>query len=104
MSLFQPVGLSVLSVETSQLNLGQMYEAIVSTYIISKDQPLPTAEEVMLCCYNTTAEQVENFLRRAASFYAKGKVFCLANVDVMDFEVLKTVESAFDRQLRNVPG
>ena len=54
-----------------------MWRAILSIYMHSPDQGLPSAAEVLVCCESTTAEEVELLLRRALQSPAdKGTVTC----------------------------
>ena len=42
-----------------------MWRTILSIYMTSADQGLPSAAEVLVCCESTTTEEVELLLRRA---------------------------------------
>ena len=42
-----------------------MYSVLLSLYMHSDNQPLPTLSEVLLCSENTSKEEVDLFLRRA---------------------------------------
>ena len=42
-----------------------MWRTILSIYMQSPDQGLPTTTEVLVCCESTTKEEVELLLRRA---------------------------------------
>ena len=42
-----------------------MWRTILSIYMQSPDQGLPTAAEVLVCCESTATEEVELLLRRA---------------------------------------
>ncbi|XP_028416584.1 E3 ubiquitin-protein ligase rnf213-alpha-like [Dendronephthya gigantea] len=53
-------------------------------------QPLPTDEEVIVCNENTTAEEIELLWRRAV-VDDKGQLFCLANADLLDYDVSQQV-------------
>nr|XP_039260808.1 E3 ubiquitin-protein ligase RNF213-like [Styela clava] len=39
--------------------------ALISLYMTNPEQPLPIAPEVLLCCQQTSEEEVERFMRRA---------------------------------------
>jgi len=42
-----------------------MWRTVLSIYMTSSEQPLPSATEVLICSENTTGEEVELLLRRA---------------------------------------
>ncbi|XP_052765375.1 E3 ubiquitin-protein ligase rnf213-alpha-like isoform X1 [Mya arenaria] len=58
----------------------------LSIYMHSIEQPLPSADEVLLCTHTTNKEEVEIFLRRSMN-EQKGKLHCLVNADLLDFDV-----------------
>ena len=45
-----------------------MFSTLLSLYMHSLEEPLPTLSEVLLCSENTTMEEVDLFLRRAICF------------------------------------
>ncbi|XP_061703162.1 E3 ubiquitin-protein ligase rnf213-alpha isoform X2 [Syngnathoides biaculeatus] len=70
----------------------------ISVYMVSKDQPLPTYDEVLLCNSSTTYEQVELFLRRCLSAGCKGKkIYCLLYGDLLMYDVSCKVVKFFQR-------
>ncbi|XP_072299387.1 E3 ubiquitin-protein ligase rnf213-alpha-like [Eucyclogobius newberryi] len=68
----------------------------ISTYMSSKDESLPTQDEVLLCTSTTPYEQVELFLRRCLSCGYRGdKIYSLLYADVLTYDVSSKAESFF---------
>ncbi|XP_077086723.1 E3 ubiquitin-protein ligase rnf213-alpha [Siphateles boraxobius] len=71
----------------------------ISIYMSSKNEPLPTYDEVLLCSSSTPYEEVELFLRRCLSAGYKGKkIYTMLYVDQLTYEVSYKVEQFFQRQ------
>ncbi|XP_059403390.1 E3 ubiquitin-protein ligase rnf213-alpha-like [Carassius carassius] len=71
----------------------------ISIYISSKNEPLPTYDEVLLCSASTPYEEVELFLRRCLSAGYKGKkIYTMLYVDQLAYEVSYKVEQFFQQQ------
>ncbi|KAL1265130.1 hypothetical protein QQF64_003157, partial [Cirrhinus molitorella] len=71
----------------------------ISIYMSSKDEPLPTYDEVLLCSASTPYEEVELFLRRCLSAGYRGKkIYTMLYVDQLTYEVSYKVEQFFQRQ------
>ncbi|NWJ10383.1 RN213 ligase, partial [Crypturellus undulatus] len=59
-------------------------------------QPLPTFDEVLLCTPQTTAEQVELFLRRCLSPRSRGeKIYTMLYADELSYDVSARTEELF---------
>jgi len=71
----------------------------ISIYMSSKNEPLPTYDEVLLCSSSTPYEEVELFLRRCLSAGYRGKkIYTMLYVDQLPYEVSYKVEQFFQRQ------
>ncbi|XP_072568016.1 E3 ubiquitin-protein ligase rnf213-beta isoform X2 [Paramormyrops kingsleyae] len=76
----------------------------LSIYMHSAEQPLPSCDEVLLCQEETTAEQVELFLRRALGRCApddQGKIFTLINAGLLAYDVSVSLGEHFELLQRN---
>ncbi|NWX15491.1 RN213 ligase, partial [Aegotheles bennettii] len=64
----------------------------------SPNQPLPTFDEVLLCTPQTTAEQVELFLRRCLTPCSGGeKIYTMLYADELSYDVSCRAEELFQR-------
>ncbi|XDV14216.1 hypothetical protein PO909_002393 [Leuciscus waleckii] len=71
----------------------------ISIYMRSKNEPLPTYDEVLLCSSSTPYEEVELFLRRCLSAGYRGKkIYTMLYVDQLTYEVSYKVEQFFQHQ------
>ncbi|XP_026134867.1 E3 ubiquitin-protein ligase rnf213-alpha-like isoform X3 [Carassius auratus] len=71
----------------------------ISIYMSSKNEPLPTYDEVLLCSASTPFEEVELFLRRCLSAgYSGKKIYTMLYVDQLTYEVSYKVEQFFQHQ------
>ncbi|XP_056587886.1 E3 ubiquitin-protein ligase rnf213-alpha-like [Triplophysa dalaica] len=71
----------------------------LSIYMSSKNEPLPTYDEVLLCSASTPCEEVELFLRRCLSAGYRGKkIYTMLYVDQLTYEVSYKVEQFFQHQ------
>ncbi|XP_048046866.1 E3 ubiquitin-protein ligase rnf213-alpha isoform X2 [Megalobrama amblycephala] len=71
----------------------------ISVYMSSKNEPLPTYDEVLLCSASTPYEEVELFLRRCLSSGYRGKkIYTMLYVDQLTYEVSYKVEQFFQHQ------
>jgi len=71
----------------------------ISVYMSSKNEPLPTYDEVLLCSAYTPYEEVELFLRRCLSSGYRGKkIYTMLYVDQLTYEVSYKVEQFFQHQ------
>ncbi|XP_048870948.1 E3 ubiquitin-protein ligase rnf213-beta [Brienomyrus brachyistius] len=71
----------------------------LSIYMHSAEEPLPSCDEVLLCQEDTTAEQVELFLRRALGRCApddQGKIFTLINAGLLAYDVSVSLGEHFE--------
>ncbi|KTG00736.1 hypothetical protein cypCar_00028018 [Cyprinus carpio] len=65
----------------------------------SKNEPLPTYDEVLLCSASTPYEEVELFLRRCLfAGYRGTKIYTMLYVDQLTYEVSYKVEQFFQHQ------
>ncbi|KAK5599708.1 hypothetical protein CRENBAI_016743 [Crenichthys baileyi] len=70
----------------------------ISVYMSSKDEALPTYDEVLLCNPSTPYEQVELFLRRCLGTGYRGqKIYSLVYGDLLSYDVSSKVENFFQR-------
>ncbi|CAB4020605.1 Hypothetical predicted protein, partial [Paramuricea clavata] len=74
---------------------GEVFGCVLSLFMGATDQPLPTDEEVIVCDENTTAEEIELLWRRAI-VDESGLLFCLANADLLDYDVSQQAVRSLD--------
>ncbi|XP_077976279.1 E3 ubiquitin-protein ligase rnf213-alpha-like isoform X2 [Styela clava] len=76
----------------------------LSLYMYNKEQPLPTRSEVLLCSEDTTADDVERFMRRAMCHCENiGQLlFILAFADKLSFNVSASTEKIFNHLSQDV--
>ncbi|XP_032802457.2 E3 ubiquitin-protein ligase rnf213-alpha isoform X1 [Petromyzon marinus] len=75
----------------------EIYTRILHFYIVSKNQPLPSYDEVLICSPETMAEECEIFLRRVMTKDAhNSKIYCLANADQLTYEVAAKFLACFN--------
>ncbi|XP_029109785.1 E3 ubiquitin-protein ligase rnf213-beta [Scleropages formosus] len=73
-------------------------------YMESPEQPLPSSDEILLCQEETTAEQVELFLRRALRQSAPGsesKIFTVINVGLLTYDVSVSMGECYEHLERS---
>ncbi|XP_067056125.1 E3 ubiquitin-protein ligase rnf213-alpha-like isoform X2 [Acropora muricata] len=63
-----------------------IFGTVLSLYMHDDTQSLPSSEEVLICTSDTTAEEIELLWRRCLGDH-DGGLFCLVNVDVLDYSV-----------------
>ncbi|KAM6896925.1 E3 ubiquitin-protein ligase rnf213-beta [Xenentodon cancila] len=77
----------------------EVFTTTLSFYMKSPEQPLPSADEVLVCREKTTKEEIEIFLRRALS---KGlqqncqKIYSLVNPGVLEYDVSEALVELFE--------
>lgn len=65
----------------------EIFKTALCIYMQNPDQPLPSYDEVLLCCEETTCEEVELFLRRALSRGSREqKIYTLIHADCLNYE------------------
>ncbi len=74
---------------------------VLNLYMFSPEQPLPNDDEIIFCTEATKASEVEIFLRRAISKSDddsdnKNKIFCLANVQNLEYDQAVKVAISFE--------
>ncbi|XP_034426662.1 E3 ubiquitin-protein ligase rnf213-beta-like [Hippoglossus hippoglossus] len=77
----------------------EVLTTVLSFYMESPEQPLPSADEVLVCREETTEEEVEIFLRRALGQGSKQscqKIYCLANPGLLGYDVSVALGELFD--------
>ncbi|KAF7645355.1 hypothetical protein LDENG_00206190 [Lucifuga dentata] len=68
----------------------EVFTTTLSFYMASPEQPLPSADEVLVCKEETTEEEVEIFLRRTLGQGSKGnwqKIYCFVNPELLSYDV-----------------
>ncbi|XP_058845819.1 E3 ubiquitin-protein ligase rnf213-alpha-like isoform X2 [Acipenser ruthenus] len=76
----------------------QVLTSSICIFMSSKEEQLPTYDEVLLCTAETTYEQVELFLRRCLIQGYKGKkVYSMLYADELTYEVSFKFEQLFNR-------
>ncbi|TNN34870.1 E3 ubiquitin-protein ligase rnf213-beta [Liparis tanakae] len=63
----------------------EVFCTVLSLYMQSAEQPLPSADEVLLCREETTEEEAELFLRRALG--GGGEIYALVNPGELRYDV-----------------
>ncbi|XP_076810018.1 E3 ubiquitin-protein ligase rnf213-alpha-like isoform X2 [Clavelina lepadiformis] len=83
----------------------EVFSTLLSLYMNSPEQQLPTTSEVLLCSKTTTKEEAELLLRRAMQTGTKTdtKIYCLAFADNLTFDVANATENMM-RQLEKEPN
>ncbi|XP_076810012.1 E3 ubiquitin-protein ligase rnf213-alpha-like isoform X1 [Clavelina lepadiformis] len=78
----------------------EVFSTLLSLYMDSPEQPLPTPSEVLLCSKTTNKMETELLLRRAMQTGIKTgtKIYCLAFADSLTFDVANATENMI-RQL-----
>lgn len=80
----------------------EVFTSTVGFYMESPEQPLPSADEVLVCREETTEEEVEIFLRRAlCQASLQKKIYCLVNPGLLGYEVSVAVGEFFEVLKRN---
>lgn len=77
----------------------EIFTIILSFYMKSPEQPLPSADEVLVCREETTEEEVEIFLRRALGQYSKQncqKIYSLVNPGLLGYDVSVALGDHFE--------
>ncbi|XP_078381354.1 E3 ubiquitin-protein ligase rnf213-alpha-like isoform X3 [Oculina patagonica] len=70
-----------------------IFGTVLSLYMHDTSQSLPTSEEVLICTSDTTAEEIELLWRRSLGDH-DGRLFCLVNVDLLDYSVSQKAADA----------
>ncbi|XP_052243691.1 E3 ubiquitin-protein ligase rnf213-alpha-like [Dreissena polymorpha] len=70
----------------------------LSVYMHDKEQPLPLSDEVLVCSSLTSKDEVDIFWRRAI-FGAGGKIHCLVNADLLDYDVSAAAEQNLEEYI-----
>ncbi|XP_046860850.1 E3 ubiquitin-protein ligase rnf213-alpha-like [Xenia sp. Carnegie-2017] len=65
---------------------GEVFGCVLSLFMGCENEMLPSVEEVVVCDQSTTSEEVELLWRRAV-VDDTGRLFCLVNADLLDFDV-----------------
>ncbi|XP_064006836.1 E3 ubiquitin-protein ligase RNF213 [Pogoniulus pusillus] len=74
----------------------EVLTSALAIYMNSPNEPLPTYDEVLLCTPQTTAEQVELFLRRCLIPCNRGeKIYTMLYADQLSYEVSRRAEELF---------
>ncbi|KAM6317270.1 E3 ubiquitin-protein ligase RNF213 isoform 4-T4 [Podargus strigoides] len=74
----------------------EVLTSALAIYMNSPNQPLPTFDEVLLCTPQTTAEQVELFLRRCFIPCSRGeKIYTMLYADELSYDVSCRAEELF---------
>ncbi|XP_046861644.1 E3 ubiquitin-protein ligase rnf213-alpha-like [Xenia sp. Carnegie-2017] len=65
---------------------GEVFGCVLSLFMGCENVTLPSDEEVVVCDQSTTSEEIELLWRRAVGDNT-GRLFCLVNADLLDFDV-----------------
>ncbi|KAG8008845.1 hypothetical protein GBF38_010486 [Nibea albiflora] len=82
----------------------EVFTTVLSFYIQSPEQPLPSADEVLVCREETTEEQVEIFLRRALGQGSRQnwhKIYSLVNPGLLGYDVSVALGELFESLQRS---
>lgn len=77
----------------------EIFTTIISLYMESPEQPLPSADEVLVCREETTEEEMEIFLRRAlgqSSSQNCHKIYSLVNPGLLGYDVSVALGELFE--------
>ena len=69
----------------------QIHTAL-SMYALSDEQPLPRNDEILYCTMQTTAEEVENFLRIAFKS-SSNKIYTLINIQDLSYQIAEKIDA-----------
>ncbi|KAL3881512.1 hypothetical protein ACJMK2_027944 [Sinanodonta woodiana] len=72
---------------------------VLSIYMMDANQPLPQADEVLMCTPQTTLDELYVFLRRTMADTST-KIHCLVNSDLLDFEVSDRGEKQLEQYMQ----
>lgn len=82
----------------------EVFTSILSFYMESPEQHLPSTDEVLVCREDTTEEEVEIFLRRAlcqGSLQSWKRLYCLVNPGLLGYDVSVALGEFFDALTRS---
>lgn len=77
----------------------EVFTSVLSFYMQSPEQPLPSTDEVLVCREETTEEEVQIFLRRALGKGAGrnwGKIYSLVNPGLLGYDVSVALGELFE--------
>lgn len=77
----------------------EVFTTVLSFYMKSPEQPLPSTDEVLVCREETSEEEVEIFLRRALSQYSRQncqKIYSLVNPGLLGYDVSVALGDLFE--------
>ncbi|KAM9837888.1 LOW QUALITY PROTEIN: E3 ubiquitin-protein ligase rnf213-beta [Aulostomus maculatus] len=77
----------------------EVFTTVLSFYMQSLEQPLPSADEVLVCREETSEEEVEIFLRRAlrqGSEQSRQKIYSLVNPGLLGYDVSVVLGELFE--------
>ncbi|KAL3881517.1 hypothetical protein ACJMK2_027949 [Sinanodonta woodiana] len=72
---------------------------VLSIYMMDANQPLPQADEFLVCTPQTTLDQLDVFWRRTVAD-TTGKIHCMVNSDLLDFEVSDRGEQRLEQYMQ----
>ncbi|KAK3585578.1 hypothetical protein CHS0354_036765 [Potamilus streckersoni] len=72
---------------------------VLSIYMMDMNQPLPQADEILMCTPQTTLDQLDVFWRRTLADRSN-KIHCLVNSDLLDFEVSDRGERRLEQYMQ----
>ncbi|KAK3585576.1 hypothetical protein CHS0354_036763 [Potamilus streckersoni] len=72
---------------------------VLSLYMMDPNQPLPQADEVLMCTSQTTLDQLDVFWRRTVADRSC-KIHCLVSSDLLDFEVSDRGEKRLEQYMQ----
>ncbi|KAK3585575.1 hypothetical protein CHS0354_036762 [Potamilus streckersoni] len=76
-----------------------VFSTVLSIYMMDASQPLPQADEVLMCTPQTTLDQLDVFWRRTVAD-TSNKIHCLVNGDLLDFEVSERGERGLEQYMQ----
>lgn len=77
----------------------EVFTTVLSLYMKSPEQPLPSTDEVLVCREETSEEEVEIFLRRALSQNSRQnsqKIYSLVNPGLLGYDVSVALGDLFE--------
>ncbi|KAL3881537.1 hypothetical protein ACJMK2_027969, partial [Sinanodonta woodiana] len=74
---------------------------LLSVYMVDSTQPLPQADEVLMCDSHTTLDQLDVFWRRSLGDRSS-RIHCLVNADMLDFEVSDRGERYLENYMQQI--
>lgn len=78
-----------------------MLSNLLSIYMASPNKQLPTQEEVLLCTEETSLEEIDLLILRAAQDKT-GRIFCIANVELLKYDTAEATADCIENHTQGL--